>query len=241
MAHSLTAERNEGQWNMFDAGEPETVRLPEGVPAWSTTERADRELSAFGFHLSAHPLDAYADMLDKLRVQRWGDFERAVKDGASAGRLAGTISGRKDRRTRKGAPMIILTLSDQSGNYEAIAFSEQIGQFGAILQPGKSVILQVGAYERAEGVSLRLLSAEPIDGMAEKIDRRLTVFAASAAPLGSINAQLKSGGEGSVNFVVIRDGGEREYEIELPGTYRLTAEVAGGIKALEGVMDVRFH
>lgn len=241
MAQSLTAERNEGQWNMFDVGEPEPVRLPAGVPAWSTTERADRELSAIGFHLSAHPLDAYADIFERLRVQRWTDFERAVKDGASAGRLAGTISGRQDRRTRKGTPMMILTLSDQSGSYEVIAFSEQITAFGGILSPGKSVILQVGADERAEGVSLRLLSAEPIDGIADKVDRRLTIFAADSKALGSISAQLKKGGEGSVNFVVIRDGGAKEYEIELPGSYRLTAEVAGGIKALEGVTDVRFH
>jgi DNA polymerase-3 subunit alpha len=180
-------------------------------------------------------------MFEKLRVQRWGDFERAVKDGASAGRLAGTISGRQDRRTRKGTPMMILTLSDQSGSYEVIAFSEQINEFGAILQPGKSVILQVGADERAEGVSLRLLSAQPIDGIENTIERRLTVFTADAKALGSISAQLKRGGEGKVNFVVIRDGGAREYEIELPGAYRLTAEVAGGIKALEGVTDVRFH
>jgi len=164
-----------------------------------------------------------------------------VKDGASAGRLAGTISGRQDRRTRKGTPMMILTLSDQSGSYEVIAFSEQITAFGGILSPGKSVILQVGADERAEGVSLRLLSAEPIDGIADKVDRRLTIFAADSKALGSISAQLKKGGEGSVNFVVIRDGGAKEYEIELPGSYRLTAEVAGGIKALEGVTDVRFH
>lgn len=240
-AQALTAERNEGQWNMFDTGEPEPFKLPAGVPAWTTTERADRELAAIGFHLSAHPLDAYSDLFERMRVQRWSDFERAVKDGASAGRLAGTIASRQDRRTRKGTPMMILTLSDQSGSYECIAFSEQINEFGSILQPGKSVILMVGADERAEGISVRLLSAEAIDGIAEKVDRRLTVFAADAKALGAISSQLKRGGEGSVNFVVIRDGGAREYEIELPGNYRLTAEVAGGIKALDGVTDVRFH
>lgn len=240
-AQALTAERSEGQWNMFDTGEPEPFRLPAGVAAWTTTERADRELAAIGFHLSAHPLDAYSDLFEKLRVQRWSDFERAVKDGASAGRLAGTIASRNDRRTRKGTPMMILTLSDQSGTYECIAFSEQINEYGAILKPGKSVILQVGADERAEGISLRLLTAEPIDGIADKVDRRLTVFAADVRALMPISAQLKRGGEGSVNFVVIRDEGAREYEIELPGTYRITAEVAGGIKALEGVTDVRLH
>lgn len=102
------------------------------------------------------------------------------------------------------------------------------------------MILQVGADERPDGVSLRLLSAKAIEGIEDTIERRLTVFAADAKALGSINAQLKRGGEGKVNFIVIRDEGAREYEIELPGAYRLTAEVAGGIKALDGVTDVRF-
>ena len=239
-AQSLTADRSSGQVSMFDSAEEEPFRLPTGVAVWTSTERADRELSAIGFHLSAHPLDAYADLFEKLRVQRWSDFERAVKDGAGAGRLAGTISSRNDRRTRKGTPMMILTLSDQSGTFECIAFSEQINEFGAILQPGNSVILQVGADERAEGISLRLISAEPIEGQAERIDRRLTIFMADAKALGPTTAQLKRGGNGTVNFVVIRDGGAREYEIELPGKYTITAEVAGGIKALDGVTDVRF-
>jgi DNA polymerase-3 subunit alpha len=240
-AQALASERNEGQWNMFASSESEPFRLPTGVPAWNSTERADRELSAIGFHLSAHPLDAYSDLFERLRVQRWSDFERAVKDGAGAGRLAGTISSRNDRRTRKGTPMMILSLSDQSGTFECIAFSEQINDFGSILQPGNSVILEVGAEERAEGISLRLVSAKPIEGLAERIDRQLTVFLADERALGPTSAQLKRGGNGSVNFVVIRDGGSREYEIELPGKYAVNAEVAGGIKALEGVTDVRFH
>jgi DNA polymerase-3 subunit alpha len=240
-AQALTTERNEGQWNMFASSEPEPFRLPTSVPAWNSTERADRELSAIGFHLSAHPLDAYSDLFERLRVQRWSDFERAVKDGASAGRMAGTISSRNDRRTRKGTPMMILSLSDQSGTFEVIAFSEQINDFGAILQPGNSVILQVGADERAEGISLRLISAEPIEGLAERVDRRLTIFTADSKALGPVSAQLKRGGNGTVSFVVIRDAGAREYEIELPGKYAITSEVAGGIKALEGITDVRFN
>jgi len=240
-AQALTTERNEGQWNMFASSEPEPFRLPTGVPAWNSTERADRELSAIGFHLSAHPLDAYADLFERLRVQRWGDFERAVKDGASAGRLAGTIASRNDRRTRKGTPMMILSLSDQSGTFEVIAFSEQISQFGSILQPGNSVILEVGAQERAEGISLMLNGAKPIEGAAESIDRQLTIFTADARALGPVSAQLKRGGNGTVSFVVIRDAGAKEYEIALPGKYAVSAEVAGGIKALDGITDVRFN
>ena len=60
---------------------------------------------------------------------------------ARAGRLAGTIATRNDRRTKKGTPMAIISLSDASGGYEVIAFSEQVSQFSEVLQPGKSVVL----------------------------------------------------------------------------------------------------
>lgn len=239
-AQALNADRNSGQVSMFDSAEDQQFRLPTGVPIWTSTERADKERAAIGFHLSAHPLDAYTDMFEKLRVQKWADFERAVKDGAGAGRLAGTVASRQDRRTKKGTPMMILSLSDQTGTFECIAFSEQIKDFGELLQPGRSVVLQVGAEERDGNVSLRLVSAQPIEGIAERIERQLTIFVEDEEALGPMAAQLKRGGNGAVNFVVIRDGGAREYEIELPGKYHVTAEVAGGIKSLRGVTDVRF-
>ncbi|MBJ6986348.1 MULTISPECIES: DNA polymerase III subunit alpha [unclassified Devosia] len=239
-AQALNADRNSGQVSMFDSAEDQQFRLPTNVPIWNSTERADKERAAIGFHLSAHPLDAYTDMFEKLRVQKWADFERAVKDGAGAGRLAGTVASRQDRRTKKGTPMMILSLSDQTGTFECIAFSEQIKDFGELLQPGRSVVLQVGADERDGNVSLRLVSAQPIEGMAERIERQLTIFVEDREALGPTAAQLKRGGNGAVNFVVIRDGGAREYEIELPGKYQVTAEVAGGIKSLPGITDVRF-
>ena len=42
-------------------------------------------------------------------------------------------------------------------------------------------------------------------------------------------------------FIVIRDAGAKEYEIELKGGYRLSAEIAGSIKAMDGVVDVRLN
>ena len=101
------------------------------------------------------------------------------------------------------------------------------------------MVLTIEADERPDGISLRLSSAEPIEGLAEKVGKRLTVFAESEKCLAPIRSQLKPGGEGLVSFIVIRDGGAKEFEIELKGGYRLTPEFAGAIKALDGVMDVR--
>ena len=103
------------------------------------------------------------------------------------------------------------------------------------------MILHVEADERPDGISLRLIAAKPIEEEAAKLGKRLTVFAGSERCLAPIRSQLKTGGEGSVSFIVIRDGGAREYEVDLPGRFRLTPELAGGIKSLEGVVDVRLN
>ena len=238
-AQRTNANQADGIVDMFASDKPEPITLTANFTPWLPAERLERERSAIGFHLSGHPLDQYAELFERLRVQNWVDFERAVKDGARAGRLAGTISSRNDRRTRKGTPMAIMTLSDPSGSFECIAFSEQITQFGDVLGAGKSVILSVEADERPDGISLRLISAEALDRAAEKVGRRLTVFAGNERCLPSIRSQLKPGGEGQVIFIVSRDEGAREYEIELRGGFRLSAELAGGIKSLDGVVDVR--
>ena len=241
-AQRLSADKSDGIMDMFAADTPEPIMLTQNVAPWSLTERLERERSAIGFHVSAHPLDEYAPHFERLKVMPWGEFEREIKEhGASAGRVAGTISMRNDRRTKKGTPMLSMTLSDPSGSYDVIAFSEQVAQFGPMLAVGKSVILMVEADDRPDGIGLRLISAKPIEEEASKLGKRLTVFAGHERCLGPIRAQLKSGGEGSVSFIVIRDGGAREYEIEVPGGFRLSPELAGGIKSLDGVVDVRLN
>jgi DNA polymerase-3 subunit alpha len=239
-AQRVSADKSAGITDMFAADTPEPITLTQNVTPWSLTERLERERAAIGFHVSAHPLDEYAVHFDRLHIQLWADFERHIREhGARAARLAGTVSVRSDRRTRKGTPMLSMTLSDPSGSYDVIAFSEQVVQFGPVLSVGKSVILNVEADERPDGISLRLISATPIEKEAERLGKRLTVFAGSEKCLAPIRSQLKGGGEGSVSFIVIREEGRAEFEIELPGTFRLNPELAGGIKALDGVVDVR--
>ena len=240
-AQRETSGRADGIVDMFAASQPQAIVPPEHVAPWSLTERLAREHAAIGFYLSAHPLDEYSELFEKLRVQQWSNFERAARNGAVAGRLAGTLISRQDRRTRKGSTMAIMMFSDPSGSFECIAFSEQISDFGRWLEPGKSIVLEVGADSRPDGVRLRLINCEPIDASVEKLGRRMTIFAGNERCLGPIKSQLQPGGEGVVSLVLVRDEGEREYEIELPGQFRLTPQLAGGLKAITGVVDVRLN
>ncbi|WP_127143649.1 DNA polymerase III subunit alpha [Pelagibacterium montanilacus] len=240
-AQRETSGRADGIVDMFAGDQASTIVLPENVAFWDLTERLAREHSAIGFYLSAHPLDDYVTLFDRLRVQQWAMFEKAARNGAVAGRLAGTLVSRQDRKTRKGSTMAIMMFSDPSGSYECIAFSEEIESYGHLLEKGNSVILEVGADSRPDGVRLRLLKAEPLEKSVDRLGQRLTIFAADPRCLPSIRDQLKRGGDGVVSLVLTGHGGEREYEMELKGQFKITPQLAGMLKTVTGIEDVRLH
>ncbi|WP_146612156.1 hypothetical protein, partial [Afifella marina] len=87
----------------------------------------------------------YAPLLKKLRLQTWAEFSRGVKAGQQAGRLGATVVSRTERRTKTGNKMGIVGLSDPTGHYEAILFSEALAQYRDLLEPGKAVLLFLAA------------------------------------------------------------------------------------------------
>lgn len=92
------------------------------VSPWSLDEKLHREFQAIGFYFSAHPLDEYQAILVKKRIQNWVNFANAVKAGATAARLAGTVVAKQVRKTKSGKKMGIVHFSDTSGQYEAVLF-----------------------------------------------------------------------------------------------------------------------
>ena len=143
-------------------GEPAAEALSAAAEPWLPAERLHREFQAVGFYLSAHPLDEYKGALEKMRVQNWAEFSAAVKRGATAGRLAGTVTSRQERKTRTGNKMGVVQFSDVSGQYEAVLFSEGLAQYRDQLEAGKSVVINV----YGGGPAGRHQSAHPDGGIA---------------------------------------------------------------------------
>ena len=229
-----------GQADIFGlaaAGPPQKLLMPQVEP-WLPADRLHREFTAVGFYLSAHPLDEYKSALDKMRVQTWAEFSNAVKRGASAGRLAGTITARQERKTRTGNKMGVVQFSDVSGQYEAVLFSEGLAQYRDQLEPGRSVVVTVSAEDRPEGINLRIQTVESLEQLASKVQKSLRIFLRDAGPVGTLAGQLAVKGEGQVSFVVIKEGGQGEVEIALPDRYSVSPRVASAMRAIPGVVEV---
>ncbi|MBI5319832.1 DNA polymerase III subunit alpha [Bradyrhizobium sp.] len=251
-----------GQNDMFgSAADAPSIVLPQIEP-WLPAERLRREYDAIGFFLSGHPLDDYATVLKRLRVQSWAEFSRAVKTGATAGKVAATVVSRMERRTKTGNKMGIMGLSDPTGHFEAVLFSEGLAQYREVLEPGAAVLLQLGAELQGEDVRARVLHAEPLDDAAAKTQKGLRIFLRDTRPLDSIARRLNmpeaaatnggpartpqskptpapaGGSDGDVSLVLMLDL-ETEIEMKLPGRYKVSPQIAGALKAVAGVVDVQ--
>ncbi len=232
--------RQSGQGDMFGAGAatgPEVIQLSSATP-WVASEKLHREYQALGFYLSAHPLDLYRDLLAKMRVQTFAEFSGAVRQGATAGRLAGTVTSRQERKTRTGNKMGIIVFSDSSGQYEAVLFSEGLAQYRDLLEPGNSLVITVDAEERPEGISLRIQTVQSLENRAADAQKALRIFVRDSGPLSHVASHLNAKGDGLVSFVVIKEDGRREIEVELPQRYRISPQIASALKTAKGVIDV---
>ena len=235
-ANRMESERENGQSALFGGSGGDSFVTPR-AQAWPAAEKLKREFDAVGFFLSGHPLDAYESVLQRLRVQRWAEFARAVKQGASAGRLAAAVLDRSERRTKSGSKMGIVQLSDSSGQYEAILFQEGLNQYRDLLEKGACLLLQLQANVEGEDVRARIITAEPLDQAAARIQKGLRIFLRDPAPLPSIQERLKGRGEGDVSLILMRGAGD-EVEVKLPGKFPVNAAIAGALKAIPGIVAV---
>jgi DNA polymerase-3 subunit alpha len=163
--------------------------------------------------------------------------------GITAGRLAASVVSRVERRTRTGGKMGILGLSDPTGHFEAVVFSEGLAQFRDLLEPGSAVLLQVGAEAQGDEVRVRIHNAESLDDAAAKSQRGLRVFLQSAEPIELVAKRLSGSangrgeGTGEISFVLLLENGA-EVEVKLPGRYPVSPQIAGAMKAVPGVLEV---
>jgi len=238
-------ERNErtasGITDLFGgSAEPARLFLTPAEP-WTPYERLQREFSAIGTYLSAHPIDDYA-MLVKLRGGlTWKAFlEQLRANRQFTGRIAATVVQRQERRTRTGGRIGIVMLSDPTGQFEAMAYQENLAEWRELLEPGHSLFLQIsGQYDPdTEEVRTRIQGLEPLEAMAARKAQAIRVFLETPEPIERLASRLDRG-EGTVSVVVMLPG--REVEVKLPGQYRVTPQVAGAIKAVPGIVHVEMR
>ncbi len=238
-AQATAEEKDSGQIGLFGVtGKPEPLRLP-AMPDWEPMDRLGFEADAIGFHLTSHPLDAYAQTLRRLGVVPSNRLEAQAQAGAARVKLAGSVVNIKERITRTGSRMAWVRLSDSAGSFEVTCFSEVLGRARDMLAAGNSVL--VTADIKLEGEALRITAQDvaPLDQAAAQAGAGMRVWLEKTESVAHIRTLLDREGRGRGRVVLIpRLDAAQDVEITLPGGFNVTPRLAQALKILPGVERV---
>jgi DNA polymerase-3 subunit alpha len=236
-----TEDRHSAQASLFgEAGSAKVghrLALPE-VEDWPAMDRLKREFEAIGFYLSAHPLEAYASTLERLGVVPHAELARKVaEDPFSRRKLAGIVAGKQERRSAKGNRYAFVQVSDTSGLYEVVLFSEVLAAARDHLEVGNPVLITVDARPGDDGLRLNALAVQPLEEAVAHAAAGMRVFMAqpSALPVLKSVVEREGTGRGVISLVLTLEDGS-EVDVELPGGYNLTGPVRAAVKGIPGIM-----
>jgi DNA polymerase III subunit alpha len=233
-------EKASGQIGLFGSisSKPEPLRLPD-MPDWPPLERLAFEAEAVGFHLTAHPLDAYAQALRRLGVTSSVHVENRAAAGVTRVKIAGTVVATKERITRTGSRMAWVRISDAAGSVEVTCFSEVLTRSREILASGNNVLVTAELKTEGEAVRVTAMDVTSLDQAAASAGASIRVWLHETAAVQHIRDILgrESGGRGRVTLVP-RIGGDQDVEIALTGGYNVTPRLAQALKSLPGVDQV---
>jgi DNA polymerase-3 subunit alpha len=209
-------------------------QLPAAEP-WMPMQRLTEEFNAVGFYLSGHPLDDYQTDLKRAGVVTYAEL---LSRGNRAELVAGTVTALQQRKSKKGNPFAFLSLSDPTGQFELVVFSEALSQYRHLMEPGNAIVIGVEIDRMGDEVKLRAQSVRSVDEAVKDTGAGLRIFIDDAAPLATVKSRLTEKGKGLVSLVLMGEGG-REVELRLKERYRVTPQIRGAIKAVPGVVDIR--
>ncbi len=230
-------EKASGQIGLFGgaASKPEPLRLPD-IQDWPPLERLAFEAEAVGFHLTAHPLDAYAAALKRMGVTQSVHVEARAAAGESRIKIAGTVVATKERITRTGSRMAWVRISDAAGSVEVTCFSEVLNRSRDVLASGSNVLVAAELKTEGEAVRITATDVTALDRAAAAAGASMRIWLRETAAVPHIRELLgrERGGRGRVTLVP-GIGSEQDVEIALPGGFNVTPRLAQALKALAGV------
>jgi len=195
------------------------------------------EFAAIGFYLSGHPLDGYEASLKRLSAVTIAALSEDRRRSNFRAVLAGTLIKKQERRGKNDQPFGFLTLSDPTGMFEVMAFSEVLIASRPLLEAGKSMLLQVGADCIDDELKLRALAISDLDRACAEAGEGLRIYLEDTRPLNAIAGQLRHAGKGIVTLVVPGAQGQ-DVEICLKERQQISGPMKSAIKSLPGVAAV---
>ncbi|MGI9392304.1 MAG: DNA polymerase III subunit alpha, partial [Parvibaculales bacterium] len=226
-------DRDTKQDSLF-IGNEEQIAVKE-LPmkeSFSSMEKLSHEFEAIGFYLSAHPIEAYRKQLKRVHVISYAELMEGVQ---AEGLVAGAILSVSERRSKQGNRFAFVTLSDETGQFEAVIFSDILEKIRPLLVEGELVVMGVHIARGEEEARIRCNGLHGLSKIIENAQAGMRILLEKKETLPLIAERLPKG-KGSVELVLL--GKTHEVEMKLEGGYLVDPEIISKIKSLPGVLQV---
>jgi len=239
-AQRHSQDRSSKQVSLFGAEESSNQFSLPNIPDWRPMEKLSNEFEAIGFYLSAHPLDAYAGTLDALKVKKAKDLPNLTpSDCTHPIRMAGTVVSRKERVGKRGNKYAFIQLSDDTGTFEAMMFSEVLAASRDLLESGAPLLLTLDAQMDQERVRLLATRVDPLEkALALKL-KNLRLQVNGALPIEELRHLLAEDGRGNGRIMLSTRSNGHCVDISLPARYAIQPKTLSALKNLPGITEIR--
>lgn len=241
-AQSQAAEREVGQVSLFGGADDVASDLPPlpSVMEWDPLERLGFEFTAVGFYLSAHPLDGRREQLARMNIIPVAEVIDALRHrNSSRVQLAGILLKKQERIAKSGNKFAFLQISDPSGVFEVMIFSETLARTRGFLEPGASLLVTADAEVNEDQLRLTGQDVKPLDqAVAHKL-AEVHVHMDAPAPAAKVKELLAIEGAGAVKVFLhahLPDG--TQAEIVIHGRHAVSAAAIHAINRTPGILRV---
>ena len=240
-ANQATQARNSSQMGLFGADVSANALKLTRCSEWPQMEKLEHEKEALGFYLSAHPLDSFGPVLDRLRAVNYADIKPMVMvSGAVRAKIAAIVSDVRERISQKGNRFAFVTGSDKSGSFDLVCFSDVLTTNRDKLKSNQPLLLTVNASrkEGEEEVRLNLAEVEYLSEVMANTASTLIVRLEKADAVNEIKKVLEKVPKGKSKIFLILKTNDYDVEFELPTRYTITPEVMDNLARILGVTGV---
>ncbi len=247
--HAVADERASGQMSIFGGAQAAAKPKLPVVKRWDDLTRLQHEFQALGFYLSAHPLDNYRALLDRLGVvdaNKVGSMQRAM--GPTRYKLAGIVLARQERTARSGNRFAFVQASDTGGAFEVTVFSELLAARRDILEPGQAVLMEVdaqtgqgGGNGNGNGDDLRFIARgfEKLSDVAARCTQGIRIRLYDPEVVADIQKKLTEAPTGRSKVMLSLELDDEIAEMELPGSWRLSEELKTSLRQIGNGLEVQ--
>ena len=169
-------EAERGQVSLFgDFGDTDSSASPLGssatppplpnVPAWSESERLQREKELIGFYISGHPLEPFRTECELFASHTVAELGHWTPEAVTIGVVVTAI--KKQISKRSGAEFARLTVEDFSGSSEILVFPEAWAVIAERVRPDVPVLIKGGYSRKDQGVDNPTFIVENVTRFAE--------------------------------------------------------------------------